>query len=84
MYVYHLVIPLFIFSLSITYFRLGWIIRFISHAVISGFTTASAIVIALSQAKYFLGYSVDSTTEIVPLIESIISGRSGVRMISLL
>ncbi|KAL8166803.1 hypothetical protein V2J09_008302 [Rumex salicifolius] len=56
--------------------RLGWIIRFISHAVISGFTTASAIVIGLSQAKYFLGYDIDSTTEIIPLIESIISGSS--------
>ncbi|GMH07932.1 hypothetical protein Nepgr_009772 [Nepenthes gracilis] len=54
--------------------RLGWIIRFISHSVISGFTTASAIVIALSQAKYFLGYDIARSSEIVPLIKSIISG----------
>lgn len=54
--------------------RLGWLIRFISHSVISGFTTASAIVIALSQAKYFLGYDVDRTSKIVPLIKSIIAG----------
>ncbi|XP_058182415.1 sulfate transporter 4.1, chloroplastic-like isoform X2 [Rhododendron vialii] len=54
--------------------RLGWIIRFISHSVISGFTTASAIVIALSQAKYFLGYDIERSSEIIPLIKSIISG----------
>ncbi|XWS66065.1 hypothetical protein CRYUN_Cryun05aG0168200 [Craigia yunnanensis] len=54
--------------------RLGWLIRFISHSVISGFTTASAIVIALSQAKYFLGYEIDRSSEIVPIIKSIISG----------
>ncbi|XP_024992846.1 sulfate transporter 4.1, chloroplastic-like [Cynara cardunculus var. scolymus] len=54
--------------------RLGWLIRFISHSVISGFTTASAIVIALSQAKYFLGYSVVRSSEIIPLVKSIISG----------
>ncbi|KAH9767873.1 Sulfate transporter 4.1 [Citrus sinensis] len=54
--------------------RLGWLIRFISHAVISGFTTASAIVIALSQAKYFLGYDVARSSKIVPLIKSIILG----------
>ncbi|KNA10848.1 hypothetical protein SOVF_140610 [Spinacia oleracea] len=54
--------------------RLGWIIRFISHAVISGFTTASAIVIALSQAKYFLGYDIVRSSEIIPLAKSIISG----------
>lgn len=58
--------------------RLGWIIRFISHSVISGFTTASAIVIALSQAKYFLGYDIVRSSKIVPLIRSIISGIDGV------
>ncbi|XP_051116171.1 sulfate transporter 4.1, chloroplastic-like [Andrographis paniculata] len=54
--------------------RLGWLIRFISHSVISGFTTASAIVIALSQAKYFLGYEITRSSEIIPLFESIFQG----------
>ena len=54
--------------------RLGWLIRFISHSVISGFTTSSAIVIALSQAKYFLGYEIVKSSKIVPLVKSIISG----------
>ncbi|KAJ7975872.1 Sulfate transporter [Quillaja saponaria] len=54
--------------------RLGWLIRFISHTVISGFTTASAIVIALSQAKYFLGYDLERSSKIVPLVMSIIVG----------
>ncbi|CAN6195313.1 unnamed protein product [Urochloa humidicola] len=54
--------------------RLGWLIHFISHSVISGFTTASAIVIGLSQIKYFLGYSVTRSSKIIPLIESIIAG----------
>ncbi|XP_065872953.1 sulfate transporter 4.1, chloroplastic-like isoform X2 [Euphorbia lathyris] len=57
--------------------RLGWLIRFISHSVISGFTSASAIVIALSQVKYFLGYDVVRSSKIVPLIRSIISGVDG-------
>eukprot|EP00252_Welwitschia_mirabilis_P000436 TRINITY_DN10433_c0_g1_i4.p1 TRINITY_DN10433_c0_g1~~TRINITY_DN10433_c0_g1_i4.p1 ORF type:complete len:685 (-),score=92.67 TRINITY_DN10433_c0_g1_i4:92-2146(-) len=54
--------------------RLGWLIRFISHSVISGFTTASAIAIALSQAKYFLGYDITRTSKIIPLVKSIITG----------
>ncbi|CAI9773985.1 unnamed protein product [Fraxinus pennsylvanica] len=54
--------------------RLGWLIRFISHSVISGFTTASAIVIALSQAKYFLGYDITRSSKIIPLVKSIVSG----------
>uniref|UniRef100_A0A803P2D4 SLC26A/SulP transporter domain-containing protein n=1 Tax=Cannabis sativa TaxID=3483 RepID=A0A803P2D4_CANSA len=57
--------------------RLGWLIRFISHSVISGFTTASAIVIALSQAKYFLGYDIERSSKIVPLVKSIIQGADG-------
>eukprot|EP00250_Pteridium_aquilinum_P010842 c19665_g1_i1 orf=603-2636(+) len=54
--------------------RLGWLLRFISHTVISGFTSASAIVIALSQSKYFLGYSVTRSSKIIPLLKSIFSG----------
>ena len=59
-------------------YRLGWLIRFISHSVISGFTTASAIVIGLSQIKYFLGYNVTRSSKIIPLIESIIAGADQV------
>jgi MFS superfamily sulfate permease-like transporter len=55
-------------------YRLGWLIRFISQSVISGFTTASAIAIGLSQIKYFLGYSITRSSKIIPLIESIIAG----------
>ncbi|XP_024021523.1 probable sulfate transporter 4.2 isoform X2 [Morus notabilis] len=57
--------------------RLGWLIRFISHSVISGFTTASAIVIALSQAKYFLGYDITRSSKIIPLVKSVIEGAHG-------
>ncbi|KAL0456687.1 UNVERIFIED_CONTAM: Sulfate transporter 4.1, chloroplastic [Sesamum latifolium] len=38
------------------------------------FTTASAIVIALSQAKYFLGYEIERSSKIIPLAKSIILG----------
>ena len=36
-------------------FRLGFLVNFLSHAVISGFTSAAAIVIGLSQLKHLLG-----------------------------
>jgi len=36
-------------------FRLGFLANFLSHPVISGFITASGIVIALSQLKHILG-----------------------------
>ncbi|KAK4353689.1 hypothetical protein RND71_025883 [Anisodus tanguticus] len=63
-----------IFECIMALLRLGWLIRFISHSVISGFTTASAFVIALSEAKYFLGYEIERSSKILPLVKSIISG----------
>ncbi|MDZ7802014.1 MAG: sulfate permease [Trueperaceae bacterium] len=35
--------------------RAGFVVNFLSHAVISGFTSAAALVIGLSQAKHLLG-----------------------------
>ena len=36
-------------------FRLGFLVNFLSHPVISGFTSAAAIIIGLSQLKHILG-----------------------------
>lgn len=35
--------------------RLGFLVNFLSHAVISGFTSGAAVIIGLSQLKYFMG-----------------------------
>ncbi|MCB8976398.1 MAG: solute carrier family 26 protein [Ardenticatenaceae bacterium] len=37
--------------------RLGFLVNFLSHPVLAGFTSAAALVIALSQLKYLLGIS---------------------------
>ncbi len=42
-------------QLALGVFRLGFMVNFLSHPVISGFTSAAAIVIALSQLKHLLG-----------------------------
>ena len=41
-------------------FRAGFIVNFLSHAVISGLTSAAAILIALSQMKHVLGVPLHS------------------------
>lgn len=56
--------------------RLGWLIRFISHSIISGFTTGAAIIIGFSQIKDFLGYEVTTGSKFIPLVRSIIAGWS--------
>ncbi|MFK7810563.1 MAG: SulP family inorganic anion transporter [Saprospiraceae bacterium] len=39
-------------------FRLGFLVNFISHPVIIGFTSAAAIIIAVSQLKALLGFEI--------------------------
>jgi high affinity sulfate transporter 1 len=41
--------------------KIGFIINFISHPVIAGFTSAAALVIILSQLQYLLGYTVNKS-----------------------
>eukprot|EP00899_Mesostigma_viride_P006294 jgi/Mesvir1/15666/Mv03267-RA.1 len=38
--------------------RLGFLVNFLSHSVVSGFTSGAAIIIALSQVKHILGYEI--------------------------
>lgn len=38
--------------------RIGFLVNFLSHPVLSGFTSAAAIVIGFSQLKHVLGYNV--------------------------
>ena len=40
-------------------FRLGFLVNFISHPVLVGFTSAAAIVIAFSQVKHLFGISIE-------------------------
>ncbi|MGB7183889.1 MAG: sulfate permease [Burkholderiaceae bacterium] len=46
-----------IFLLAMGLFRLGFIANFLSHPVIAGFITASAILIAIGQVRHLLGVS---------------------------
>lgn len=51
--------------------RMGFVTIFLSHAVVSGFTSAAAIIIGLSQLKYFFGYSISSTKTVHTLLRNI-------------
>jgi len=52
--------------------RLGFLINFFSHAVISGFTSAAAIIIALSQMKHLLGISLGNEQSVFVLLRDIV------------
>jgi len=47
-----------IIQVLLSVFRMGFLVNFLSQPVISGFTSAAALIIAVSQLKYILGIEV--------------------------
>ena len=46
--------------MAVAVLRLGFFANFLSHSVISGFTTGAALIIGLSQLKYFFGIDAEN------------------------
>lgn len=54
-------------------FRLGFLVNFLSHPVISGFTSAAALIIGLSQLKHLLGVEIARSHHVHEIIMGAIS-----------
>ncbi len=65
-------------------FRLGFLVNFLSHPVISGFTSAAALVIGLSQLKHLLGFDIPRSHLIHEIIGNAITRFSEVHLPTLL
>lgn len=55
------------------FFRLGFLMNFVSHSVIGGFTTAAAIIIAATQLPGLFGYTIDKHEVVLQNIVEIIT-----------
>ena len=55
-------------QLAMSAFRLGFLANFLSHPVISGFTSGAALIIGFSQFKHLLGISMPSTSKLHELL----------------
>ena len=51
--------------------RMGFLVSFLSRPVISGFTSAAAIIIGLSQLKHFLGTEVQGNNLVPALLQNV-------------
>ena len=59
--------------------RAGAVVNWLSHAVVSGFTTAAAVIIMLSQLKYIVGYSGGAPSDrLLPNLWNLWIGRGGI------
>ncbi|MFQ3583746.1 MAG: sulfate permease [Cyanobacteriota bacterium] len=51
--------------------RVGFLVNFLSHAVISAFTSAAALIIAFSQVKHLLGVRIPNTESFLVLLREL-------------
>ncbi len=59
-----------VISVGMGVFRLGFIVNFISHHVISGFTSAAALIIGFSQLKHLMGIDIPRSHNIFVILEN--------------
>jgi len=72
-----------VMQLGMGLLRAGFIVNFISHAVISGFTSAAAMIILLSQLHHLFGIKVLSGGHsAIHLLREIIHGMGGIHLIT--
>jgi sulfate permease, SulP family len=62
-----------VIQLAMGIFRLGFLVNFLSHAVISGFTSAAALIIGLSQLKHLMGINIPRGSVFSTLSEAAIN-----------
>ena len=65
-------------------FRIGFIVSFLSKPVISGFTSAAAIIIGFSQLKHLLGIQLSQSNQLHIVIESILQSNVPVHFATLI
>lgn len=65
-------------------FRLGFLVNFLSHPVISGFTSAAAIIIGISQLQNLMGISIPRSNRIHIIVGSIIEKFGDIHYTTLL
>jgi len=63
-------------------FRLGFLVNFLSHPVISGFTSAAALIIGLSQLKHLLGVNIPRSHHITEIIGNAIAQFGNINWIT--
>ena len=64
-------------------FRLGFLVNFLSHPVISGFTSAAAFIIGISQLQNLFGFSIPNSNKIHVIILSLAENIRKTNLITL-
>lgn len=69
---------------ALGFFRLGFLVTFLSHPVISGFTSAAALIIGLSQVKHLLGVSIPKSEHVYETVYHLVNAAGKTHWVTLL
>ncbi|GGF66792.1 SulP family inorganic anion transporter [Wenyingzhuangia marina] len=72
-----------VIQLLMGFLKMGFLVNFLSKPVISGFTSAVAIIIGLSQLKHFTGLSFPRTNGVIMLLKELFNHSSQIHVITL-
>jgi len=72
-----------VIEITLGVFRLGFLVNFLSQAVISGFISAAAILIGFSQVKHLLGLKIPQTESFIELLGYLIKGITAINWVTL-
>ena len=72
-----------VIQLSMGVVRLGFLVKFLSHPVIAGFTSAAALIIGLSQLKHVLGVPLERSHHVHEIILQAIEHAGETHLITL-
>ncbi|MFC4713309.1 SulP family inorganic anion transporter [Planococcus dechangensis] len=72
-----------VIQLLLGVFKLGFIVNFLSHAVISGFTSAAAIIIGLSQLKQLIGVSLEADKNVFLILAETVRRAAEINPVTL-
>jgi len=73
-----------VMQITASFLKLGFLVSFLGHPVISGFTSGAAIIISLSQLKYMLGFDIPKSQYVYETIGNAISDIDQTKIITLL
>ncbi|MEX2435254.1 MAG: solute carrier family 26 protein, partial [Balneolaceae bacterium] len=67
-----------VFQFLMGVFRMGFLVNFLSHPVLSGFTSAAAIIIGASQINNLLGMDLPRTKQVVEIIAGAVQNAGNI------
>jgi len=68
-----------IFQIAAGFLQLGFLVSFLAHPVVSGFTSGAAITIGLSQIQYILGYKIAKSPYVYTTLANVFKDIDQVR-----